>query len=1053
MRSTKTMKKDQKTAPLKKLFPIIATCFIISGASSLILEVTWSKYFSLLLGGTIFGVATVVAAFMAGLGLGSYAGGRISARLQNHVRAYAWLEGIVGLFALFSPFLFTRIHVFFALFYGLSEHSFSLFLLVRFLFLFVLLMIPTTAMGASLPLLVEYFSRHDDGNKGQIGFLYAFNTIGAVIGTAVAGFLLVPKLGLASTTFIASIADLAIFAFIFMRPFPSIHPLQERKTIEVPGTQVSAGPLRISRGSIVALLFGTSGLLAMVYQIAWTRILIVPLGSSVYCFAIILFLFLIGLSLGAGAVAIFAERTPSPLVWFALFEGAIALTAYLGSYWSVRLTSLTTWAIRSSTGDPFLFFMNEIIVAAPIVLPPTLAMGALFPFAARAYRDVIGKSGNAVGTIYAANTLGTIIGALGAGFLLIPLVGGRQSILIASVASAAIAVAALIIASGTRWLRTAIALLCIAVAAGAILRPPVIRLFDINLSLVQLLRKERGMNSEQDLSSSSGISSSDGYYSLTPSMEKLVFYREGLNATVSVGADDRNRYLFINGKGDASTTKRDMLTQSMAGHIPMIFFPEAKEVLVIGLGSGVTTHAVLTYPGVSRVETFEIESAVVDASVFFHDVNDDFLNDPRHHLLIDDARASLTYTDRMYDIIISEPSNPWIAGINNLFTSEFYTLVDSRLRSGGIFCQWVQTYDISRNSIFVILRTITTVFPDAHIFYLSDFGDMLIIARKPPMRKPSPDLVFNIPSVAQDMQQVGVDEPAVIGNLYKTTVGNLLAENAQGIINTDNNCYLEHIAPLELINATIRPFTIYVRKAYFDDLHTLFYPELPDAQILAALGRAAARKGDLEYCSWALAICKDRGLSEPASVLQQELQRAKEKKKTQEQIAYLIRQAELLRADGKLREAIETLKDAGALDPYDNQVLSLAASYLVDFNQTKLAEMMYKNLIRRNDKGYLYIAHVNLGALLMQRGAFNESLDHFNKALTVNPYVPPAYYLGADALRNLGRLDEAIALVRKGLQYGFDDPALLSQLATLLEQKGSYAEARRMRRQALRYAR
>ena len=1054
------MKKQKVLQKSKKFFAIIAICFTLSGACSLIFELTWSKYFSLLLGGTIFGVATVVAAFMGGLGLGSYVGGRISIRLRNHVRAYAWLEGSVGLFALLSPFIFTHIEAPFALFYNLSHQSFAFFLLLRFLVLFMLLMIPTVAMGASLPLLVEYMTRKEPQKRGYIGFLYALNTIGAVLGTAVGGFFFVPKFGLAITTIIASIVDLGIFAFLFMRPFPPALPDRAAEidaSIQTQGLERTKIVLLGSnwqawKGIFIALLFGISGLLAMIYQVGWTRILIVSLGSSVYCFAIILVLYLSGLSVGAGVVARIAEKTPSPLAWFCLLEGIVAITTYLGSYWFGQIPALTGWAFRSSGGNPFAFFVNETIIAAPIVLPPTLAMGALFPFAARSYRDVIGKTGSAVGTIYAANTMGTIIGSLGTGFLLIPLFGALQSIMSASIASAIIAIMALVIASGARPLKIAAALLSITAAAGAFYRPPLVRFADSNLNLVTILRGERAALSSPPSLSSQAEPASTAPLSDTPAIEQCIFYREGLNATVAVGADDRDRFLLINGKGDASTSEKDMITQMMLGHLPMIFAPEAADVLVIGLGAGVTTHAVLTHPSVTRVDTIEIEAAVVEASAYFRDINQEPLKDPRHHILVDDARVYLAYNDRKYDVIISEPSNPWIAGINNLFTREFYRHVDEKLRSGGVFCQWLQAYEISQNSILVILRTINDVFPDAHIFILSEFGDMLIIARKPPFKTPLPEKVFSIPAVAEDMTRIRISNPALLGRFYKTSIRNLLSGSKNGVRNTDDNCYLEHVAPLELIDPTTRLFNVLVRKAYFNNYHELFYPERPAAQVLLDCGLAAARYGDLNYTVWAYEILEDRGLLESAALLHPEMLKAKQRKEIKDQIQLYLQQANQLVAKGQKKEGIEILKKAGALDPHDNKVLSKAALLLMEMEQNKLAEQMFRELIRRNDIDYLYMALVNLGVLLCQRQAYSEGLKEFNTALEVNPYPIPAYYYGSLALESLGRMDEAINLMRKGLPYGSDDPVMLRQLASFLEIKGNADEARRLRSRANRLA-
>ena len=1064
--------KQRKTQPERRaLFAIVSVCFVLTGASSLILEIAWSKYLSLLLGGTIFGVSTVVAAFMAGLGLGSFVAGRMSARLTNHVRAYAVLEGTIGVFALLSPFLFTHIAVLFRILYGLSLHSFGLFLLIRFIILFILLMIPTVAMGASLPLLVEYFTRTGTKQRGYIGALYAINTLGAVLGTAFAGFYLIPKIGLARTVWIASLFDLAVCAFIFLRPFPAIAPaaigqlevisrseaIPRRKWLEKMRTAFAGMSLESWTGIFIALLFGISGLLAMVYQIGWTRVLIISLGSSVYCFTIILLLYLAGLSIGAAAVARFAERTNFPLVWFGLLEGVLALATYLGTYWFAKLPALTAWAFHSSGGKACAFFLNETIIAAPIVLPPTLIMGALFPFAARAYNDFIGRTGRAVGTIYAANTLGTILGSLGAGFLLIPSFGALRTVLAASAASAligiaAIGIAALVFASGGKILKISAAVISVIAIGGVVLRPPLVKVIDMNYGLIHILRKGYGHGIDQYFSRVPGGSAIQASSADLPSLVRFIYYREGLNATVSVASDVSDRFLIINGKSDAGTTEQDMPTQLMLGHLPMIFNPQASDVLVIGLGSGVTSHAVLTHPGVRHVDSIEIEQAVVDAASYFKDVNQDFLKDPRHRMIVEDARIWLASTDTMYDMITSEPSNPWIAGINNLFTREYFKLVYEKLRPGGVFCQWLQTYEISEQSIYVVLRTLGDVFPDCHIFNPSGYGDLLLIARKPPFQRPSPDTLFAHPAIAKDLSRIGMVDPAVMGVFYKASLRQLLkfSGNEEGIRNTNDNGYLEHTAPLELIGSILKPFTLTVRKAYFDDYHRLFYPERSDGQVLVEASRAAVNSGDLDYPVWAYEICQDRGLSESAALLRPEMEKAVRQKKIKEEIRLLIGQAEELQARNQLREALELLKKAGAIDPRDNEVLFKAALLCMDMEQQNIAEQMFGEMIRRNDRRYIYMSHIDLGIMLCRRQAFEEGLEEFKKALDLNPYLSPAYYYGSLALESLLLPDEAIEFIRGGLQYGSDEPLLLRQLAAFLEKKGSYDEALPLYRRAKR---
>ncbi len=1036
------------------VFPYIAICFILSGAASLALEVTWSKYLSLLLGSTVYGVATVVGSFMAGLGLGSYIAGKLSDRLRDHVRTYAWLEGAVGLFALLSPFLFLNIGPLFGKLFDLSFQSLTVFLVTRFTVLFLLLLIPTIAMGASLPILAEYFARREPESQGHIGALYALNTIGAVLGATMAGFVLIPLWGLFRSTIAAAFIDLVILAFLLLRPFPpasqikgkDLRELAKQEPKDKHPLRVFMDSMKVWRGPLIALLFGLSGLLAMAYQIGWTRVLIVSLGSSVYCFTIILALYLAGLSLGSALISKLAERTQSPLAWFGLLEGIVALTVYSGTFWFGKLPHLTAWAFRASEGHPLSFYFYETLIAAPVVLPPTLALGALFPIAARSYREVVGKTGRAVGTIYAANTLGTILGSLGAGFFLVPLIGTRKMVLMAAVSSAVIGLLALAVAPRARHLKVIAATIAVVAIIGATARPPLIRLSDVNYGLVSILRDER--KSQASAVNADNISKQKATLQKSPSLERLIYYREGLNAAVAVSADDRHRFLLINGKGDASTSPDDMKTQSLLGHLPMIFAPRSQDVLVIGLGAGVTTHAVLTYPDVKRVHTVEIESGVIEASDFFKDVNGEALQDPRSHLVIDDARIWLSYTEQEYDVIISEPSNPWIAGINSLFTLDFYHQVDQKLRPEGIFCQWIHTYEISEDSIYTIMRTIGKTFSNVTIF--SNYNDMLIIAQKDAQHKPSVDYAFSLPEVASDLADIGIKHPSSIAPFYKASLKQLLAGHEEGPLNTDDNCYLEHKAPLELINPRTRPFSFYILKSYFDDFHKLFFPNRSEGELLYESGRAAARGDDLEYAVWALEICEDRGYREAAAMLEPEVEEARKQRAIQKNIKDYLHKAEELKSRNQPVEAYKTLEAAGRLDPKDNEVLAMAAVILMDMERQKPAEQFFQLLIRRNDPDYLYMAHVNLGVMLFRRQAYDEALAEFDRAREFNPYLGHAYQFGAMTLERMGQLDEAIRYLKDGLIYGLEDAILLNQTAFLLEKKGDHNEARRLKRRAAR---
>ena len=289
-------------------------------------------------------------------------------------------------------------------------------------------------------------------------------------------------------------------------------------------------------------------------------------------------------------------------------------------------------------------------------------------------------------------------------------------------------------------------------------------------------------------------------------LERLLFYREGRVATVTVlETGERGalrRALLINGKTDATTgSGEDMAQQVLVGQVPLLLAPNAKRVCVVGYGSGVTTHAVLTHP-IERALTLELEGAVIEAAPFFEAAAHHPLADPRSRLVVEDAGTYLRSTKENFDVIISEPSNPWIAGVGNLFTKEFYEEARRRLNPGGVFCQWIQTYSVSPATLSTVFRTVATTFPHGQLFYVESSGDLIILAvpdRELLLDRARMEAVFQRPGVAADFARIGVHSVDDVLGAYRGRLDRLAREAGPGPINTDDNSWLEHEAPLDLI--------------------------------------------------------------------------------------------------------------------------------------------------------------------------------------------------------------------------------------------------------------
>ncbi len=789
---------------------LLYACFFFSGAAGLILEVVWSKYLSFLLGNSIYGVSTVVAAFLGGLGIGASLGGRLAARVKSPLLAYAKLEVLVAVLGLASPLAYLAARPLFAELNGLLLGQGSAFLILRFLVLFAGLLAPTIAMGATLPLLVTEFSRRDPrGSSPAVARLYAVNTAGAVLGVVTAGFLAIPTLGLWKSAALAAAIDLAVAGAVWAANRRTLPASQRAATAA--GADAAAARSRPAEQTAVAgakpragmgfagwilPLFAVSGFTAILYEIAWTRILAVPFGGMIYAFSAILAIYLIGIALGAAAASRLLKAVNAPVALFGVLQLLLAGAIAAGTHMFERVPHWQAEVIADSGGSTTRLLAGEAAIAAKIILPAAVFLGALFPTAVAVYQRRRREAGASVGSIYAANTAGSIAGSLLTAFLLIPWIVSLRAILMAAALNATMGIVALLTGEGSAWPRRVGAALA---AAGCVLFAqfwtPTWNAERMSLGLVRLLRSHWYGGEALTHRLIDRIGSS-------PETERLLFYKEGRVAAVTVVQTGERRALLINGKTDATTgTGEDMAPQVLVGQLPLLFAPGAKMVCVVGYGSGVTTNAVMSHP-VEEVLTIELEGAVIEAAEHFKADAHEPLSDSRSRLLVEDAGTYLRSTRLKYDVIISEPSNLWIAGMADLFSADFYRVAASKLEPRGIFCQWVHCYQTSTATLGTVLRTLATRFPHGQLFFIEATGDLIILAS--PGRDVPVDLdrlaaAFEREAVATNMARVGVGSLPDLLRYYRGRLDTAIARTPGGPINTDDNGWLEHRAPFDLL--------------------------------------------------------------------------------------------------------------------------------------------------------------------------------------------------------------------------------------------------------------
>lgn len=701
--------------------------FFLSGATGLIYELLWVRVLYQSFGSTIQSVTTVVAAYMGGLGLGAWLFGRIADRSPRPAVLYGWLEIAIGVFGLISPLVLGLARWIYLGTSGALALGGGASVALRFSLAALALLIPTTLMGGTLPVLTRALMGQDRALlRPSLGRLYGLNTLGAMVGTALAGFVLIEFVGVRGSLWATAALNLAIgFAAIRFGRSGDAVPLEPPTRAE----NLHQPPPILDHLHILALvLLALTAFASLLDEIAWTRLLVMIVGGSTYAFSLILLMFLMGIGLGSVIVARASTQRGDTALAAGLAQG---LTGVGAAALFLLLGLLPTYVIdvfQISNLGAFgrLLFLGAAIGA--MVLVPAIGMGMTFPLLAELTARQREARGADVGVAYALNTLGSIAGAVLAGFVLVATIGTQATLRVGLVINGVAAVA--LAWSSARGIAEhssehrrlqvrilgagALGMLALIVAVAA---PDwSTRLIDLGPTIYARQHMDRATRRA---------------FLVHEGSRQLAFV-EGRNATVSVWESDVGRSLRVNGKVDASD-RGDMGTQVMLGLAPVVARPGASRGLVIGYGSGVTAHVLAATPGMKEVRVVEIEPAVLAMDTFFVHVNGHVLAQPGVSTIVDDARSALQLQKSRFDIIVSEPSNPWIAGIATLYTPEFFQVARQRLTDDGVFCQWVQLYQLPLPIVAGIVRNLRAVFPHVEIWF-GEYPDLLVLGSANPIR-------------------------------------------------------------------------------------------------------------------------------------------------------------------------------------------------------------------------------------------------------------------------------------------------------------------------------
>jgi len=1011
-----------------KLTIFILILFFFSGLASLIYEVIWAKKLGLIFGGTSYATSTILAVFMAGLALGSFLFGKIVDRLREP-KKLLFLVALLGIgegaYAIFTPFIFELINKIQLVLVGNFSQDFSTLnmYLLRFGLCFLALILPTTLSGGTLPVLSKLLVRLKEDLGKKIALLYSLNTFGGMVGITLAGFFLIIPLGFGvnGTIYAAGAIDILV-GLIFLRlyfnsktstSFLSLkkemnEEIDERRRGET--SEKTTGNVKLSY--LLLIIFFFTGFTALALEVLWTRVLVLTIGSSTYAFSLILAGFLSGIALGSILIAKFVDKIKN--LWLVL-----AVTIGLIGVFAILLTPLFDdlpflfLKIFGIWGESFWKFEMAIFsLIFFVLLIPTILMGITFPLGIKLYIKDIRKIGGSLGEIYSVNTLGAIFGSIFAGFLFLPSFGLQKSILICALIYFFLAAAILLITSQKILFKTIFILVIIALGISS---------FGFPQWNKYVLTSGPAVYAKQYLLRPETIYGD-------PEKETIIFYKDGVSASVAVSQTPKGFLAMrVDGKVDASAGRiefkeiGDLDTMYLTGYLPLLLHPKKPQnALIVGLGSGVTLGAMSQYP-LKEIDLIEIEPAVVEGAEYFKEFNHNALSDARLKIIIEDGRNYLLISTKKYDIISSQPSNPWVKGNANLFTKEYYTLAKNRLSPEGLMLQWVQLYSLDGESLKTILNTFSEVFPYVQVWSSPSYKDLFLIGSLEPIRIDDEQFEkrFNIPEIKTDFQKVGILEAEEILSRFIFTQNQIKNLSKDSKLHTDNYPILEFRAPFYLYRDTV---STNLEKLYSfeENVKDLFgieiSQEVKDFQENSLLAVISKEKGDSEqtinFYERALGIRKN-------PVLEGELSKL------------YYGKGKLAALNGRIDEALSFYQRAVSLNPQEPIFLnSLGVTYFKkdDFEN---AEVWFK---RATEIGSWHTwSFSNLGLLYARQGKNELAEDYLKKALEIKEDNTDALNWLAIVYYNKGMRKEVEELLKKSLEINPDQPKVKERLKELLK--------------------
>ncbi|MCP4622591.1 MAG: MFS transporter [bacterium] len=1075
-------KKKILNKPSSGIFLLVLTCFFLSGFSGLIYEILWTRMMVKIIGSAPFAVSIILSIFMGGLGLGSYLAGRFVDRFQNPlalVKLYGLLELLIAVYALLIPLLLTAFQPLQTMIYNGLYDRFIVYHLATFMISAVILGLPVICMGATLPILCRFYVANLTRLGTHTGRLYGLNTIGAALGSLACGFWLISLWGVSGTLAVAVAINfmIGLICLVFSRKArlrladkvaQNCNPEKQKLKKQVINHKSHSSFER----KAALVIFGISGFCAMASEVIWTRLLGLIVGPTTYSFTIVLVTFITGLALGSLIFGYLADRVKNAFRLLLLTQIAAALLV-LGISQLLGGSQLFFAKLIFTFKDQFALqnFLKAALLFGFMILP-TLCFGACFPLVGKITTRSVERVGRSIGRAYMVNTVGALLGPICAGFVLIPLVGKESGLSLV----VGLQLITCLLTAGVQLAKNKQGLPQFGGLAAPVLAGLVLCFYYPAFNHLQLAtgKYHRFETIKTELAGSGWLKSLWRGSKILARSDKreLVYYGDGIGGftTVTRSADALGniKYSLANsGKPDASS-RGDMATQTLLAHFPMLFQKNPRTVMVIGLASGVTAGEVLWYP-VEQLDVLEINDQVAAASNFFSPWNNRVLSDPRTRLILQDARAHLQLTTRNYDVIISEPSNPWMAGLASLFTRDYFSLAKDRLTEEGVFVQWMQAYQMDWKTFAMVGRTFAGVFPNSLLLATKPAGggaDYLLVGFKGQNRLNPADADRKL-SYAQKSKNVTLKDPRL---LYRLIVSqNLPQLFGTGVIHTDSRPRLEFAAP-KLMYGGDQQFQIY-RK-----IRDKRWPSLPMDTIDVIRRVAENTDSQIDFAAYALSLYAPfSGMLDPAQAT------AGQKKRYFEMMENYCAENELefsIFTDPELEQrclAAQIDVITGQMERLPDRLLScgyLGTLYSLkgDYNESRhyyekasapdpLSAQMHNNLgvalikqgrvdeatrhfseAVRVDPDYAR-SHFNLGYVRSRQNRLDEAIDHYTAALRLNPNLAQTHYRLGLALAGRNRLDEAIHRFFEAVRLEPSLADVYNDLGVALAKQGRLDEA------------